>query len=64
MDAEEQHNVFNRVTALPEQTISLSAACFERKYNSIDADISAACKSGLAASANVLESAWYFSCVL
>jgi hypothetical protein len=40
----EQHNVFDRVTALPEQTISLSAACFERKYNSIDADISAACK--------------------
>jgi hypothetical protein len=40
----EQHTVFERVAKLPEQAIYLSAACFERKYNSIDADISAACK--------------------
>jgi hypothetical protein len=38
----EHHTVFERVAKLPEQAIYLSAACFERKYNSIDADISAA----------------------
>jgi len=40
----EHHNVFTRVAKLPDQALTLSAATFEQKYNSVDSDITAACR--------------------
>jgi hypothetical protein len=40
----EHHNVFTRVAKLPDQALTLSAATFERKYNSVDSGITAACR--------------------